>query len=107
MLLEGVDRNLRKKEIKLDTSINIPRVIDVSSDKFVCSKLQIQILQSANKNEDGTTEWRRDEFDQVQNAIHMLKTDPMSRRIVVSTWHPGLLPKMALPPCHIMYIFNE
>jgi thymidylate synthase len=24
----------------------------------------------------------------------------------VSTWHPGLLPKMALPPCHIMYIFN-
>ena len=59
-----------------------------------------------HKNEDGTTEWRRDEFDQVQNAIHMLKTDPMSRRIVVSTWHPGLLPKMALPPCHIMYIFN-
>jgi thymidylate synthase len=59
-----------------------------------------------HKNEDGTTEWRRDEFDQVQNAIHMLKTNPMSRRIVVSTWHPGLLPKMALPPCHIMYIFN-
>ena len=59
-----------------------------------------------HKNEDGTTEWRRNEFDQVQNALHMLKTDPMSRRIVVSTWHPGLLPKMALPPCHIMYIFN-
>lgn len=59
-----------------------------------------------HKNEDGTTEWRRDEFDQIQNVIHMLKTDPMSRRIVVSAWHPGLLPKMALPPCHIMYIFN-
>lgn len=57
-------------------------------------------------NEDGTTEWRRDEFDQIKNVIHMLKTDPMSRRIVVSAWHPGLLPKMALPPCHIMYIFN-
>jgi len=59
-----------------------------------------------HKNEDGTTEWRRDEFDQIKNVIHMLKTDPMSRRIVVSAWHPGLLPKMALPPCHIMYIFN-
>ncbi len=58
------------------------------------------------KNKDGTTEWRRDEFDQIKNVIHMLKTDPMSRRIVVSAWHPGLLPKMALPPCHIMYIFN-
>ena len=59
-----------------------------------------------HKNEDGTTEWRRDEFDQIKNVIRMLKTDPMSRRIVVSAWHPGLLPKMALPPCHIMYIFN-
>ena len=59
-----------------------------------------------HKNDDGTTEWRQDEFDQIKNVIHMLKTDPMSRRIVVSAWHPGLLPKMALPPCHIMYIFN-
>ena len=59
-----------------------------------------------HKNENGTTQLRQEEFDQVQNAIQMLKTDPMSRRIVVSTWHPGLLPKMALPPCHIMYIFN-
>ncbi len=59
-----------------------------------------------HKNEDGTTEWRQDEFDQIKNVIHMLKTDPMSRRIVVSAWHPGLLPEMALPPCHIMYIFN-
>ena len=59
-----------------------------------------------HQNEDGTNEWRREEFDQVKNAIHMLKTNPNSRRIVVSTWHPGLLPQMALPPCHIMYIFN-
>lgn len=50
--------------------------------------------------------WVRKEFDQVQRAIHMLKTNPNSRRIVVSTWHPGLLGEMALPPCHIMYIFN-
>ena len=50
--------------------------------------------------------WVRKEFDQVQRAIEMLKTNPNSRRIVVSTWHPGLLGEMALPPCHIMYIFN-
>lgn len=46
------------------------------------------------------------EFDQIQNAINLLKTNPESRRIVVSAWHPGLLDKMALPPCHVMFIFN-
>lgn len=50
--------------------------------------------------------WRYQEVDQLQNAIDLLKKDPSSRRIVVSTWHPGLLHEMALPPCHIMYIFN-
>jgi thymidylate synthase len=50
--------------------------------------------------------WNYEEYDQVQRAIHMLKTNPNSRRIVVSTWHPGLLDEMGLPPCHIMYIFN-
>lgn len=51
-------------------------------------------------------DWGYEEFDQVQNAIHMLKTNPNSRRIVVSAWHPGLLDEMGLPPCHLMYIFN-
>ncbi len=48
----------------------------------------------------------RKEFDQVQHAIDLLKTEPESRRIVVSAWHPGLIGQMALPPCHLMYIFN-
>ena len=50
--------------------------------------------------------WARKEFDQLQNAIDLLKTNPHSRRIVVSAWHPGELKNMALPPCHLMYIFN-
>jgi len=50
--------------------------------------------------------WIKKEYDQVQNAIHLLKTNPYSRRIVVSAWHPGELKNMALPPCHLMYIFN-
>ncbi|MEX0890429.1 MAG: thymidylate synthase [Balneolaceae bacterium] len=55
---------------------------------------------------EGSEGWRLREFDQVQRAVDMLKTHPNSRRIVVSTWHPGLLDEMALPPCHLMYIFN-
>ncbi|MCC5914808.1 MAG: thymidylate synthase [Balneolaceae bacterium] len=70
---------------------------------------------SLKKKEGGTyspqgsneqAEWRYDEFDQVARAIEMIKTNPNSRRIVVSTWHPAMLDEMRLPPCHIMYIFN-
>lgn len=50
--------------------------------------------------------WHVEEVDQLRNAIELLRTQPESRRIVVNTWHPGLLKEMALPPCHIMYIFN-
>ncbi len=46
------------------------------------------------------------EHDQIRNAIDLLRSDPHSRRIVVNAWHPGLLDKMALPPCHVMFIFN-
>jgi len=58
------------------------------------------------KLEAENTQWSYDEFDQVQRAINMLKTNPSSRRIVVSAWHPGVLDEMRLPPCHVMYIFN-
>lgn len=46
------------------------------------------------------------EFDQIQYVINQIKNNPNSRRMVVSTWNGGLLDKMALPPCHIMIIFN-
>ena len=59
-----------------------------------------------SNEEKESVSWRYEEFDQVQRAIDMLKTNPNSRRIVVSAWHPGLLSEMALPPCHVMYIFN-
>lgn len=46
------------------------------------------------------------EIDQIARAIELLRTDPESRRIVVSAWHPGHLDQMALPPCHILFVFN-
>ncbi len=50
--------------------------------------------------------FHKKEYDQIRNAIELLRTDPHSRRIVINAWHPGLLHKMALPPCHVMFIFN-
>lgn len=41
--------------------------------------------------------------DQLQECIHALKTDPFSRRNIITTWNPEQIDQMALPPCHVMY----
>jgi len=43
--------------------------------------------------------------DQIQNSINLLKTDPDSRRNIVSAWNVGELDKMTLPPCHNFFQF--
>lgn len=45
-------------------------------------------------------------INQIENIINEIKTNPCSRRLVLNAWNVSELEKMALPPCHIMYIFN-
>lgn len=45
------------------------------------------------------------EIDQIAQAIHLIKNDPTSRRIVVSAWNVSDLHSMALPPCHAFFQF--
>ena len=40
------------------------------------------------------------DIDQIQNIINELKTNPDSRRLMVSAWNVGELDQMVLPPCH-------
>ena len=45
-------------------------------------------------------DWLPDTTDQIQNLINDLKTNPDSRRLMVSAWNVGELDQMVLPPCH-------
>ncbi|HET8838767.1 MAG TPA: thymidylate synthase [Flavobacteriaceae bacterium] len=62
--------------------------------------------------------WNQENIDQISDVINTLKTNPNSRRMLVSAWNPSVLPdsskpfaenvangKAALPPCHAFFQF--
>lgn len=57
----------------------------------------------ATKNADGT--YQTDGFDQISWLINEIKTNPNSRRLIVSGWNPKEAGEVALPPCHTLFQF--
>ena len=46
------------------------------------------------------------EIDQLTELVGMIKTNPDSRRLILTAWNPADVSKMALPPCHCLFQFH-
>lgn len=57
----------------------------------------------ASKGDDGS--YNGDGVDQITQVIEQIKTNPNSRRLIVSGWNPGEAEQVALPPCHTLFQF--
>lgn len=65
-----------------------------------------QMRNFGGKYDVNTNQQTRGGIDQIKYIIETIKTNPSSRRIIMSLWNPTQMYEQALPPCHVLYQFK-
>ena len=93
----------KKYEKWYDSLLNIEREKKYTIEEFI-NKIKTDDEFANEWGELGPiygAQWRKwDGIDQIQEVINTLKTNPDSRRMLVSAWNVNYLDEMVLPPCH-------
>lgn len=63
-------------------------------------------VYEVNREATSMTTWVKNGVDQIANIVHLLTTNPNSRRIILSGWNPAEATEVALPPCHTLTQFS-
>lgn len=111
--LEGSTDERRLAEITFEQ----PRNLLVEKKTIWTANADKQGVELGYRNDDIVKElgpvygyqWRdfnSEGYDQIKYIIHQLKTQPDSRRIILSAWNPNEISEMALPPCHTLAQFR-
>jgi thymidylate synthase len=107
--LSGEDhvRNLREKTRVWDAWADAEGRLDTAYGYFwrrFPSATRVRDGSAAANSTDGR--WQVREVDQLRYVIDKLRTEPTSRRLVVTAWEPGNAIASRLPPCHYTFTFN-
>jgi thymidylate synthase len=91
--------------LKGDTNVQYLRDNDVTIwDEWADQNGELGPVYGAQWRTWRTADGRQ--IDQIQRALDLIRTDPNSRRIIVSAWNVGELEQMALAPCHALFQFH-
>jgi thymidylate synthase len=118
--LEGSSSELRLKEILYGTSATDRSTIwsananseywkpmaKTNGDLGRIYGVQWRNWRTPNRKWLNSSTWEPVVIDQLQQLIDGIKTNPESRRHILTAWNPGELDMMALPPCHVMCQFD-
>ena len=112
-------RPLLEQNVRIWSDWPLQRYREASGEDISQSAFEARILEdeafAAEWGELGPVygkQWRRwldaegREHDQIAAVLEMLRTSPSSRRILFHAWNVPDLPRMALPPCHMVYQFH-